>query len=79
MLSPRPGLVVVLCGRRGEDGRLRPPAAGGAGGERSEPPLMVVEKALTIAAPTPADTRAGTALTARLSQVVLDAGVSGDA
>jgi hypothetical protein len=32
--------VVLLRVRRGEDGRLRPPAAGGAGGERSEPPLI---------------------------------------
>jgi hypothetical protein len=32
--------------RAGEDGRLRPPAAG-AGGERSEPPLMIVENVVT--------------------------------
>ena len=34
------------CGGDGEDGRLRPPAAG-AGGERSEPPLMIVKQILT--------------------------------
>ena len=36
--EPRPGLLLVLDGRRGEDGRLRPPAAGApAASEASRP------------------------------------------
>ena len=58
----------------GEDGRLRPPAAG-AGDERSEPPSSVAEKILTAlhrGCPPVHRQRA-------VSHVMVDVGVSGDA